>query len=89
MQDTPSSAASFPNYYHETQQPVDRHTASQAYARYYTPAGDSPDLGLDDGWQQISRRGRRSDEKPLEQPAHEVKGYDLGACPHDLQTSLR
>lgn len=70
-------SASFPSYYHETQQPVDRHTASQAYARYYTPAGDSPDLGEEDGWQQISRRGRRSDEKPLEQPRAEVRGYDL------------
>ncbi|EKM54735.1 uncharacterized protein PHACADRAFT_258770 [Phanerochaete carnosa HHB-10118-sp] len=77
-------AASLPNYYHETQQPVDRHAASQAYAHYYTVApGDSPDLGEEDGWQQISRRGRRSEEKPLaEQPKAEIRGYDLDSLDH-------
>ena len=69
--------ASYPSYYAEPpSQPIDRHTASQAYARYYNHEADEDD----EGWTAVSERGRTTGTKPVtEQPQPiEVKGYDAG-----------
>ena len=71
--------ASYPNFYASTNAPVDRHATSQAFAPYYGHDAGSSDL--DDGWQEVGRRGRRSNEKPIIEQPQPIRGYDLDEPP--------